>query len=341
MFTVPPVVLSVLVALASPARWNGMAVTPYSEDPSRGLTFMGMVDEIADIGATHASIVVQWSQNNVESQHIGPHPKETQDETVVRAMIRRSRARGLKVMLFPILWIEQRGPGRWRGTLRPANPAQWWGSYRTFILHFAELARSEGVEVFSVGSELASMEADEARWRALIAEVRARYPGLLTYSANWDHYEAVAFWDALDVIGMTGYHRLIPEPVDDQPPEASLRAAWTSVRTALLTWRDRRWPGRRLLFTELGYPSLEGAAYRPWEYTLGGAVDLEEQRRCYAAFADVWRDEPSLAGVFFWNWWGHGGPLDSNYTPRGKPALEVVRRFFGSSPSPGPANLRP
>jgi len=341
MLTAPPILLSIIVALASPARWNGVAVTPYSEEPSRGLRFTGMVDEIAELGATHVSIVVQWSQNNVESHHIAPHPKETQDEGVVRAMIRRAHARGLRVMLFPILWLEQRGPGRWRGTLRPPNPAQWWGSYRAFIFHFAELARSEAVDVFSVGSELASMEVDEARWRALIGDVRKRFPGRLTYSANWDHYEGVAFWDALDVIGMTGYHRLTPEPAVEPPAEERLRAAWTSVRTALLSWRDRHWPGRRLLFTELGYPSLKGAAYHPWEYTLGGEVDLEEQRRCYAAFADVWRDEPSLAGVFFWNFWGHGGPLDSDYTPRGKPALDVVRRFFESSASPGRANLRP
>jgi hypothetical protein len=327
-------VLGAFVALAAPPRWNGIAVTPYSEDPARGLSFMGMIDEIAEVGATHVSVVVQWSQNNVESHHIGPHPKETQDEGVVRAMIRRARARGLRVMLFPILWIENRGPGLWRGTLRPKNPPQWWGAYRAFILHFAELARVEGVETFSVGSELASMEADEARWRALIGDVRGRFPGLLTYSANWDHYESVPFWDALDIIGMTGYHRLVPQPTGEQPDESALRDAWRRVHGALVTWRDLRWPGRRLLFTELGYPSLDGAAYRPWEYTLGGTLDLEEQRRCYAAFVDVWRDEAALAGVFFWNWWGHGGVGDTNYTPRGKPALDVVRRFFGSRRSP-------
>jgi hypothetical protein len=300
-----------------------------------------MIDEIAALGASHVSIVVQWSQNNVESHHIGPHPKETQAEAVVRGMIRRARSRGLRVMLFPIVWVEQRGPGLWRGTLRPKNPGQWWGAYRAFILHFAELARSEGADVFSVGSELASMEADEVRWRTLIADVRRRFPGLLTYSANWDHYEAVPFWDALDVIGMTGYHRLIPQPMTEQPPEATLRASWSAVRAALVSWRDTHWPGRRFLFTELGYPSLDGAAYRPWEYTLGGQLDLEEQRLCYAAFVDVWRDDPSLAGVFFWNWWGHGGASDTNYTPRGKPALGVLRQLFGT-PSPRETpNLRP
>lgn len=322
--------MQTLILAAAP--WLGVAVTPYSEDPGRGLTFRGMVDEIADLGATHVSIVVQWSQANVASNRILPHPKETQDEAVVRDMMRRARARGLRVTLFPIIWLENRGPGLWRGTLRPENPAQWWASYRAFILHFAALAREERADLFSVGSELASMEADAERWRALIADVRAQFPGKLVYSANWDHYEHVPFWDALDFIGLTGYHRLTQVQPPAQPTEAELVDSWARIRTVLLDWQANHQPGRPLLFTEVGYPSIDGAAYRPWEYTLGGTVDLEEQRRCWAAFTSAWAGEGRLAGFFAWNWWGVGGPDDANYTPRGKPALQLLRNF--SAPRP-------
>ena len=322
-----PAAALALILLAAP-RLNGVAVTPFSENPSAGVTFLGMIDEIAATGATDVSIVVQWSQANVASNQILPHPKETQDEGVIRAMMGRARAKGLHVLLFPILWVEQRSPGVWRGTLRPENPGLWWASYRQFILHFADLAASERADLFSVGSELGTMEPDAAHWRALIAEVRTHFQGRLVYSANWDHFEAVPFWDAVDVVGLTAYHRLTEVQPPAQPAEEDLRAAWSRIRTVLLDWRQNHVPGRPFIFTEVGYPSMDGAAYRPWEYNIGGTVDLEEQRRCYTAFADVWQDEPALSGVYFWNWWGQGGAGDANYTPRGKPALPVMRRFF-------------
>jgi len=71
----------------------------------------------------------------------------------------------------------------------------------------------------------------------------------------------------------------------------------------------------------------DGAASRPWDYTVRAPVDLEEQRRCYAAFVDAWRGA-ALAGVYFWDWSGPGGASDAHYTPRGKPAEAVVRRWF-------------
>jgi hypothetical protein len=29
-----------------------------------------------------------------------------------------------------------------------------------------------------------------------------------------------------------------------------------------------------------------------------------------------------------WNWYGYGGPATTSYTPRGKPAVEVVRQIL-------------
>lgn len=162
--------------------------------------------------------------------------------------------------------------------------------------------------------------------------MRGLFPGQVVYSANWDHYEHVPFWDALDLIGLTGYHRLTQVQPPSQPTEAELVDSWARIRTVLLDWQANHHPGRPLVFTEVGYPSIDGAAYRPWEYTLGGTVDLEEQRRCWAAFAAAWAGEGRLAGFFAWNWWGVGGSDDANYTPRGKPALQVLRNL--SRPRP-------
>ncbi|MCB1733536.1 MAG: hypothetical protein KDI21_23895, partial [Halieaceae bacterium] len=82
---------------------------------------------------------------------------------------------------------------------------------------------------------------------------------------------------------------------------------------------------------EVGYPSLDGAAIAPWDHTRGAPVDLEEQRRAYAA-ATAALLELAPAGVFFWTWLGEGGRFDRHYTPRGKPAEAVLRRYLGRAP---------
>ena len=47
-------------------------------------------------------------------------------------------------------------------------------------------------------------------WRALIAEVRAVYDGLVTYNCDKYQEDHVGWWDAVDVISSSGYY-----PVDD------------------------------------------------------------------------------------------------------------------------------
>jgi hypothetical protein len=77
----------------------------------------------------------------------------------------------------------------------------------------------------------------------------------------------------------------------------------------------------------VGYLSQRGATAWPWNEGATEPVDLEEQRRAYQAFVDAWADAPP-AGVYFWNWYGWGGDVSGGYTPRGKPAVDELRRFF-------------
>ncbi|MBP6844077.1 MAG: hypothetical protein KA201_10065, partial [Kofleriaceae bacterium] len=67
-------------------------------------------------------------------------------------------------------------------------------------------------------------------------------------------------------------------------------------------------------------------------YLRGTAIDLEEQRRAFAALAAAWAGEPALAGLFVWEWSGAGGADDGGYTPRGKPAACELRAWFAARP---------
>ena len=113
-----------------------------------------------------------------------------------------------------------------------------------------------------------------------------------------------------------------------------MRQQWSLIRLNLQEWISDHHPGRKFIFTELGYPSQRGGAVKPWHYSASTQVDLEEQRRAYKAFRYVWQSDQNLGGVYFWNWWGLGGPHDTWYTLRGKPAIYEVRRFIRDRMSP-------
>lgn len=294
------------------------------------------IAEIQSLGASHISVVVSWSSKDVRSRRLAPRPGSTPTDKKLGHMIDRARAAKLAVLVFPIIDIRERKPFEWRGTIRPGDWGAWWGEYSQFILHYARIAAKHDVEMLAVGSELVSTEHMRDRWAELIRNVRAIYRGQLLYSANWDHYKPVRFWDLVDVVGLTAYYRLTD---DRNATAAQMLERWTTIRDELVSWS--RSVGRPLVFTEVGYPSLDGGAVDPWDYTQRTKADPEEQYRAYVAFTRAWTRVPELRGVFFWDWYGEGGPQNKHYTPRGKPAETVIRRWFGAiSGDASPARAR-
>jgi hypothetical protein len=247
----------------------------------------------------------------------------------LKTLIAAANARGLKVILMPIVLLENPRGSEWRGVIDPPDWDEWWREYEEFVLHFADIAREAKAESLIVGSELVSAEKYASKWRKLIAKVRERfYGGKLGYSANWDHYRPIEFWDALDFIGMTSYYTLAQGP---NPSVDEIVKRWEPIRRDILEWQRRiRKP---ILMTEVGWCSQEGAATAPWNYYQNQnatPAGLEEQRRLYEAFLRVWANTPELLGIIWWEWdTGSGGPGDFGYTPKGKPAEQVLRQWLG------------
>ena len=292
--------------------------------------------EIAALGATAVVLPVFWRSEDFRSTRIDPFaygaPQSAYDDAEVE-IARRAHRLGLSVEVLPILQIEHIGAGEWRGTLAPSDWETWWRSYRTFVLHHAQVAERAGAEILSVGSELGTTEGDRERWSELIGAVRQVYRGRLIYSANWDHYRSVEFWDLLDGVGVSAYYELAR---DRSASQAAIDAAWRSHRETILAWA--RPLGKPLYLTEVGYPAQAGAAVHPWDYTLSEPADVEAQARCYRAFANAWRHVPELSGITIWLWeHGKGGAADPSYAIRGKPAAKLVAEFFRARAGIAPA----
>ena len=248
---------------------------------------------------------------------------EESDEAICEAGA-RARALGLRVWLKPHLWT--RG---WAGDLAfgPSGWDRFFESYRVFILHYALLAEREGFDGLVVGHELASSTlAFPDRWRQLIGEVRRVYHGTLTYDANWgDEVKGIAFWDALDLVSVSFYDPLAAKPTRSVP---ELAAGATKALAGLRGIATRA--HRPVLLSEVGYAPFEGAPVRPWEEHRG-APDLETQRACYEAVVRALAPCDWVAGAMWWKWFSTdriGGPADASFTPRGKPAQQVMTRAF-------------
>lgn len=131
----------------------------------------------------------------------------------LRAPAVAARVVGRDTLLKPHLWLIEEVPDQWRGSISFSTEKQWlqWKSdYRTFILHYAELAQQAQAEDFSVGVKLRSaVLAQPEFWSLLISEVRETYSGKLACGASWyREYLEVPFWDQLDFIGIHAYFPL-------------------------------------------------------------------------------------------------------------------------------------
>lgn len=218
-----------------------------------------------------------------------------------------------------------------RIAMRSARDWQrWFESYRGYILPFAREAQAAGADMFCVGRELDStVIAREADWREVVARIRREFRGPLTYSANFDTWQGVGFWDALDFIGVSAYF-----PLSDgtDPQLAELEAGWERA-LAPLAAAAGRW-GRPVLLTEAGFPSIPSAARAPWREERV-AADVWLQARCYEATLRSLARRPEIEGVFFWLWERSAEPAfrDASHAILGKPAsFTMARHYLGAPP---------
>ena len=74
-------------------------------------------------------------------------------------------------------------------------------------------------------------------------------------------------------------------------------------------------------------------ASEPWDYTVEDVpLDLDLQKRLYLGVFETWYGNPHLGGFSIWEWPpAEGGPDDRGYTPKGKPAEQVLKEYLAKS----------
>lgn len=248
----------------------------------------------------------------------------------VQTTIDSAHKAGLNVMLKPQVYV----PGGWTGGLdfkTNEEWEQWEKSYENYLLPFVDLAEKTKVAVVCIGTEFKmGITKRESFWRGLIKKVRQKYRGKLVYAANWDEYEKVPFWDDLDYIGVNAYFPLVNKTT---PSVSELQEAWKPIYESLEAFHKKY--KKPIIFTEFGYLSVDGCTFNSWEIEKRvHETPLNEQAQANALdglFATFWNAKWWVGG-FLWKWFpegqGHEGYFAKDYTPQGKKAEEVLKKWY-------------
>ena len=245
---------------------NSVAIHPYARISNDGHVRFRMVDD-----NRHITVPLDWAKE-----------------------------RSMSAMLIPHIgyWGSKFS---WRGDIRFDTPEEWdrfFIEYETWIVEMARLAQAHSATVFCVGLEYTHAQKFTDRWLRIIAAVRSVYFGKLTYGANWDEYDSVKFWHALDLIGVLAY---FPLSTATNPSAAQLAAGWEKRCTELQRFSERN-GGKQFLFVEVGYNENARTAAEPWSFDTGGEHAAAIQERCIEAALSLTGKHRFLAGMFFWKW---------------------------------------
>lgn len=312
---------------------KGMTYVAWTANGYSNAKSAASMEQLVSIGTEWVSLVTTRYQDHYNSTDIyALQDKTPTDESLIFA-IRKLHDLKLKVMLKPHVDIVE-GNGKWRGEISFDNAGDWqtwFDNYSAYILHYADMAEKEDVEIFCIGTELTQSVLTQAQqWKDLIKKVRQAYSGQLTYAANWSNeFEQITFWDSLDYAGIDPYFPLV---VSSNPTVEELKSAWLDWIKQIEAWQAKI--NKPVVFTEIGYKSSRDATDEPWQHNAIGELDLELQVNCYRALLESLWDKPWFYGVYWWYWGVNpkmGGELNRDFIPQNKPASDVVKEWYSKA----------
>lgn len=302
---------------------NGVTFAPFCHrgEFSRKETRLALDDMIKRTGANFVIFVPGALQDNPQSETIDFRSEATPDDKELTDIIKYARSKGLRVALKPTVNCRN---GTWRAHICffdedvPCEPkwGNWFRSYGEFQLHYAEIAEKTGCEMFIAGCEMVQSEHRETEWRALIADIRKVYGGLVSYNTDKYQEHNVKWWDAVDVISSSGYY-----PISDWDRQLD------RIEKVIQKYN------KPFFFAECGCMSTEGSDKVPNDWSVKGAINLQCQADWYAEMFARCSERDWVNGFALWAWNSRNYPeskADSHggYDIYAKPAEKVVRDFY-------------
>eukprot|EP00301_Raphidiophrys_heterophryoidea_P025443 c8540_g1_i1.p1 GENE.c8540_g1_i1~~c8540_g1_i1.p1 ORF type:complete len:450 (-),score=128.13 c8540_g1_i1:239-1588(-) len=210
----------------------------------------------------------------------------------------------------------------------------WFGIWKREMTRFAKVAQHNHVEMLGIGLELSTPQLKSNRWRDLVnTAVRPHFQGTIIYGSDKYSEKDVEFWDTIDAIGVDGYYRLAKE--DPNPSLATLKSSWKEWVQNLQNIQSK-YPNKPVIFTELGYRSLQGTNRCPGCWTMQGDTSLELQARLFESLFEAVCTQKFFGGIFVFGWSVDvqsdlKNAINNGYSVIGKPAEDVLATWFRAS----------
>jgi hypothetical protein len=292
-------------------------------------------EKMYQLGVNWVCLAVVNYQSTYASTDIHSDYYRTPTDWDIMAFVSNARKHNVKICLKPMVNSED---GIWRAHIGFPDLKtddmnsywdKWFKSYTNYILHYAELARELKIEMLCIGCEMIGTEHREADWLNLISKIRNIYQGKIVYNTNHGHEDSVAWFDALDYIGISAYY-----PVGKNgTTKDDMTKAWTDVKYRLDAIAENR--GKQYIFMEIGCRSGDGCSAKPYDCVVSDEKwNEEEQANFYESCFEVFKNDKYFAGVFWWQWSTciydsrESAKRDTGFDIHLKKAEEVVKNHY-------------
>ena len=291
---------------------------------------------VKPMDAIWVSISFPCFQENEKSTEVfcsGVDMRDVTTDAELVSLINNAHANGLRVMLQPGIVETLYGDGNFHIDFGNNDELwnAWFLSYGKNLLHYAELAQQENVELLVIGTEAPRVSLRTRNWEELILKVREVYKGKLTYAAFSYETEKIQYWDKLDYIGWNAYQGMC---VSKNQTIDQTKEKW-KLLLARMQKLSEKWE-KDIIITEIGLFPQKNALCEGWFGPPGPVIlDVVYQANIYQAAMESVMDKKWLHVIF---WYGispnakYGGMGDLDFTPIGKPAEEILRKYYGGEP---------
>jgi len=347
----------------SPDFVRGIAFQTYYR-PSWEPLLPAALDAIAADRANTVILTPGWSYTRLSPPVLEPVPGQDALWSDTLATARAAQSRGLDIAIQPVPHFPTASAEWWASAPRDFSWwVSWFGNYRDFAIHHADLAARSGAQALILGGEWiapalpggrladgspSGVPADaNKRFRALIAEVREHFDGTIAWALPYPeglHYPP-KFLNNVDQLVILWSPALTDNP---KASPAELQAGAENILTGdvyalYLTWKPQT--KDKSIIIALAYPSADGvltgclpdpvqACLPPRSLNSPAPdyplleLDMSAQARAYDATLAAINTQDWLGGVIATGYYPPTVLHDKSTSIHGKPAEGVLRAWF-------------
>jgi len=253
-----------------------------------------LLDYVVSLGANSVGISFPIYTDGAWPTRVYTTANVTPTAESLAEVVREAKARGLRVMLRPII-DEENITGyasAWRGSIEPKNVTAWFASYLETLLPFLAAGQAAGADTFVVGTELDSLVDRTAQWQTLLTAAAGVFKGRLSYADNWGEWATGRPGVAGAVPGLDAYPQL---RLSDSATVAQITNAWVS-------WLQNR-PAEltSTVVQEIGIAATPGAYAHPARWAEEGQTVVPSIQANWFAGSCAAVKSLHMAGIYFWS----------------------------------------